>query len=190
MFPAPGAGGPDTLHYQGWQAFEAGRFGEAIELFRRTQSIPDAEWPEHYRHPANGNLLADTRRRLRLAVAKSLAMQGKLDEAEGAIAEVEKAAPPFKVDDDEAVAVHTEIRSARLASVKYLMKSGRLNDAATLMDSLEVGRIDLSNVPDRYVVSKRAGGVHNWSIYSRHRDAWREFDTLRWDLADAMRAVK
>lgn len=82
-----------------------------------------------------------------------------------------------------------ELRSVSLAAVRYLTDRGRLEQAAEIMGSIEQHRrgSDLMLFASRVVrVEYAKGSYAMFHPRTSLRRSWREFDTVQWDLAEAM----
>ena len=89
---------------------------------------------------------------------------------------------PLNVADTRSRAI---IRDGELAYVRALLAKGRLAEAKAMLDDVSKGRPDLAAIPDREV-NVVAGQMASYvNLRQVQREAWREFDTVWWDLQDA-----
>jgi hypothetical protein len=118
--------------------------------------------------------------------ARAAADAGRFDEMTQILAPVESKLPAqVHPEDYDEVKLRQRVRAVHLAQVRWLASHGKADDARKLLDQMEAGRPDLRQVSDLLVYISRGGGAYtSWIPQSGNQDAWREFDSVKWDLID------
>ncbi len=162
----PAAGGPTIADAEAF--VKAGDFVKAAEEYRKILVQGD---------DAN----------VRVYLVKALVSAGNLAEAKGEIEKM-RAGLPRKIDplDGADLQARKLERLAELAYVRSLISRKEFAAARAEMAEMEKDRPRLAEIPDRTVnVDLGHGGWTTRNLRQSQADAWREFDTVWWDLRDA-----
>jgi hypothetical protein len=176
----PPATGPSSpllaLRQSADESVAQGRFADAADAFAKILA-----------DPAAAELSEDSRRDIRIELAKCFAHVGRFDDVDRTLTAIEAALPAeVHPDDYQELHVREAVRSVRLGQVRELMREHKLADARAMLDRLEAGRPDLRRVSDHMIFTPLpGGGMTNWIPRSENQRAWRAFDAVKWDLLDS-----
>jgi tetratricopeptide (TPR) repeat protein len=186
---------PATMPAEQWRidadkARDDGRFAEAIDLYAKALAAPKEQWPAWYstaRAP-DPDLLEGQKRKMRISQAKCFAELGRFDEARKIAADI-RAALPATLDlaDPAQGYVAADALSAELPIPRVLFKRGDIKAAADELSRIAKHRPILKNLPTGMVMVKRGTGSYGWYPLGLQEDVWREYDSLWWDVLDALK---
>jgi tetratricopeptide (TPR) repeat protein len=184
---APVAEGPQDWMHQADQLRDAGKYLDALELYRKTLAAPRDEWPPMY---TQGVGLLDTvdvcHRRMRVSQAQCLAELGRLDESRRVAAEL-RATLPDKPDLTGPLQGHiaADALAAELYAPRAVLRRGDAKAASAELDRIGARRPRLADLPVGMIMVDRGPAKFGWGPRSKQEDAWRAYDTLWWEVKEA-----
>jgi tetratricopeptide (TPR) repeat protein len=173
-------------------ARNAGRFEEAIALYKKILAASAEQFPSYDTNPINGpDVLNDTRRNYRVALIETLLAAHQLDAARSEVAAFRATfgdAPDLTSPAD--TLVREQYRTAALAVVRSLIADHQLEQARAALATLAKDRPDVALLSDSPLVFQRGAGRRSTTLRELHQSAWLEYDTVWWELQDVLRTAK
>jgi hypothetical protein len=166
-----------------------GHAEEAWALYLKIAAAKDEFWPEYYTSAANADLyLRETRIfECRAEAAACLGIAGHVDDAQKEFARLQESLPA-RIDymNNRDINQRLTLLGAQVAMARGLFKQGKIDTVKQLLPQIESRRPVLSSIPGGMSQIDGGHGIrYSWDPRSRVRDAWRDFDTLWWDVQDA-----
>jgi tetratricopeptide (TPR) repeat protein len=167
---------------------DAARYDQALPLYEKVIALPKEQWPAMYTQGVG--LLEDTvemtKRQMRIGQAQCLAELGRLDDARKVAAEMWATLPtPPDLSEplDGHIAADAVIADIQVA--RALAKRGQVAAAKAELDRIATRRPKITDIRDGTIMVDRGVAKMGWHPRSKQQDAWREFDSVWWDVKEA-----
>ncbi|MGB7158145.1 MAG: hypothetical protein WBD40_08770 [Tepidisphaeraceae bacterium] len=164
-----------------------GKFAAALELYGKALAAPHGAWPTWYTQGVGlVQLVEQSKWQIRVAQAQCLAELGRFDDARRVAAEL-WAMLPQKPDLTDPVQGHiaAEAVAAELHVPRVMLGRGDAKGAVVELERIAQRRPNLPDFPEATVMVDRGPAKFGWDPRSKQKDAWREFDSVWWDVRDA-----